>query len=161
MAGRASGLKVLAETGYLQGGPHEWNRVYVYGSWCVLDITTNDSMNQYAFNVLLNTTDSQASSFLAPDGSCFLNQPSFSATDETKEYYYKMGYVANSTDAAIEILDNQLKNGDNAAVRCNFAIDENNAVSILKGLIDAEPNKEWDKLMYNALGNIFFIYKAE
>lgn len=161
MAGRASGLKVLAETGYLQGGAHEWNRVYVDGSWCVLDITTNDSMNQYAFNILLNTTDSQASSFLAPDGSCFLNQGSFSATDETKEYYYKMGYVADNTDKAIEILAKQLSNSDNAAIRCNFTIDENSVTSILKGLINAEPNKDWNKIMYNAMDNIFFIYKAE
>ena len=54
LVGRMAGLDVIIETGYLQGGGHEWNRVCVDGQWCIIDVTNNDidSCRNALLNVL-------------------------------------------------------------------------------------------------------------
>ena len=83
LIGRIAGLQVVMESGDLQGGPHEWNRVCVDGSWCVVDVTNNDS--DFA-NPLLNVSEKQIEGVLIPDGYSYLD--TYEALDETKEYYY-------------------------------------------------------------------------
>lgn len=104
LIGRLAGLDVLIETGTLQGGGHEWNRVNVDGSWCILDVTNNDS--EFASNALLNITESQAEGILVPDGCAYMS--AHPANDSSKEYYYTINRYAESLEEAVDMLSEDI-----------------------------------------------------
>lgn len=131
LIGRYAGLDVIIETGTLQGGAHEWNRVNADGSWCIVDVTNNDM--ELGSNALLNVTESQIAGILVPD--CTAYRGSFSATDNTKEFYYINDMCASSSSDAENILSEQLKIGDIAQVRLPLGTSEEEAVNIAKSVM--------------------------
>jgi transglutaminase-like putative cysteine protease len=104
---RFAGLDARSEVGTLSGGPHEWVKVNVNGSWCIVDPTNND--NDDIPNALLNVTDEQAKDTLVSDNSA--NISTLSATDDSYEYYKSIGRTASTEDEAIDILLSQMNSG--------------------------------------------------
>lgn len=131
LIGRFAGLDVVMETGMLQGGAHEWNRVNADGSWCIIDVTNNDI--ELGSNALLNVTESQVSGILIPDYVSYT--ASLPATDNTKEYYYVSNKYANSASEAESILTEQLKLGDIAQVRLPLGTSEDEAANIARNMM--------------------------
>lgn len=136
LIGRMSGLDVIIETGTMHGGGHEWNRVYVDGSWCILDVTNNDI--DLTNNALLNVSESQSSELLVPDGYAYIDYNKHRANDMTKEYYYNNNQVAQTKEEALSILKEQLKSNNIAVVRLPVGTSEDEAVEILKQLVKDE-----------------------
>lgn len=130
LVGRMAGLDVIIETGYLQGGGHEWNRVCVDGQWCIIDVTNNDIDS--CRNALLNVSEEQAKSMLTPDKIAFINYEAHRATDTTKEYYYKNNSFATSADEAVSMLIKQLENNKKASIRLPIGTSEEEAIEILQ-----------------------------
>ncbi len=115
LTARYAGLEVMNEIGALYGGGHEWNRVKVDGSWCVLDVTNNDT--DFIINGLFNVTDAQVAGVLVPDNSAIMNQGNYVANDATKEYYYMSGKCATDMSQAADLIAAQLQTQDTAFVR--------------------------------------------
>lgn len=115
LTARFAGLEVMNEIGALYGGGHEWNRVKVDGSWCVLDVTNNDT--DFIINGLFNVTDEQVAGVLVPDNSAILNHENYAAYDASKEYYYVNGQCATDMSQAADLLAEQLQSTDIAFVR--------------------------------------------
>ena len=131
LTGRLAGLEVLAETGDLYGaGGHEWNRVKIDGSWCILDITNND--NDVVYNGLCNITDKMATKLLISDNSAYLINAS--ATNDSYEYYHKNNNYADTLEELEEKLAEQLDNNNIATVRCNENITEEDVIKIAQSL---------------------------
>lgn len=133
LVGRMAELEVLAELGTLQGGAHEWNRVKVDGSWCILDVTNNDL--EIGKNALLNVTEEQSKELLTPDKTAYLNYEAHRANDSTKEYYYNSGSCAKNSEEAIELLLEQLSTSKEAAVRLPIGTSEDTAIEILRAVV--------------------------
>ncbi len=115
LTARFAGLEAVCEIGSLYGGGHEWNRVKVDDSWCVLDITNNDI--DTFINGLLNVTDEQIEGILVPDNSAITDYYNFAATDASKEYYHMNGSAVTDLDDAAELLAKQLEESDTALIR--------------------------------------------
>ena len=128
LTGRLSGLDVLAETGTIFGGPHEWNKVKIDGSWCILDITNNDS--DIVRNGLCNVSDAEASSALTPDGSCYIFDAS--ANTDSFEYYRNNDAFASTITELEDKLTSQLDNNSTASVRYKAQVsqDELNQIAV-------------------------------
>ena len=126
LIGRYAGLNVVMETGDLQGGGHEWNRVYADGSWCIVDVTNNDM--DLTSNALLNVAETQIGNILLPDGYAYMSD--LTASDETKEYYYKNEKIANDSDSAVSLLLEQLGSDSVARVRLPVGASEEIASAI-------------------------------
>lgn len=131
LIGRFAGLDVVMETGMLQGGAHEWNRVNADGSWCIVDVTNNDM--DLGSNALLNVTESQVNGILIPDYVSYT--VSLPATDNTKEYYYVSNKCANSASEAESILAEQIRLGDIAQVRLPLGTSEDEAANIARNMM--------------------------
>jgi hypothetical protein len=110
---RYAGLDAITETGYLSGGGHEWNRVKVDNSWCVVDVTNNDR-DTYG-NALVNISEAQMDGILVPDGTAFYG--SYTANDETKEYYYVNDSKASTNDEAVSMIKDQMAQYGYAQIR--------------------------------------------
>lgn len=130
---RIAGLDAICEIGTIYGGGHEWNRVKIDGSWCVLDITNNDI--DVFTNSLMNVTDEQIAGILVPDHSAFLNYTHYAATDPTKEYYYVNGWSVTDLSQADEILAEQLETSNYAVIRIPANVEKSEIGDILKALI--------------------------
>lgn len=120
---RFSGLNALMETGYMDGGPHEWNRVQVDGSWCVVDVTNNDvelSDGSGSINGLLNVTDAQIADNFVLDGISYMG--SLPATSNNNEYYKVNDSSASTEQEAVDMIAEQLKSKGYAQVRIDFNI---------------------------------------
>ena len=115
LTARFAGLEAICEMGALYGGAHEWNRVKVDDSWCVLDVTNND-VDELA-NALFNVTDEQIAGILVPDNAALTDSWQYAADDHTKEYYYVNGMAVDNLADADEIIAQQLKTADCAYVR--------------------------------------------
>lgn len=151
LIGRIAGLQVVMESGDLQGGPHEWNRVCVDGSWCVVDVTNNDS--DFA-NPLLNVSEKQIEGVLIPDGYSYLD--TYEALDETKEYYYLNGLSTNTDDEAVSLLCSILKNEDCARVR----IKPGTSAEDIQNIVQEVCNTEQIDCKYYSFANVIMIEKA-
>lgn len=128
LIGRYAGLDVIIETGTLQGGGHEWNRVNVDGSWCILDVTNNDS--EFACNALLNITESQAEGFLVPDGCAYMS--AHPANDSSKEYYYTINRYAESLEEAVDMLSEEIMLNDISQIRVPLGTSELEAAQLVQ-----------------------------
>ena len=116
---RFSGINALIETGYMDGGAHEWNRVNVDGSWCIVDVTNNDvELFDGSLNALLNVTDAQISENFVIDGQAHI--ASLPATYDGNEYYNVNSMVAKDISQAAEIAAQQMKSNGYAQVRLDF-----------------------------------------
>lgn len=112
-----AGLDAVIETGRLDGVNHEWNRVKIDGSWCILDVTNNDS--DYLPNSFFNLSDQTAKGLLIPDGTSIMQQwyMDYAADDNDKEYYYTKGQYVLDKDEAVSMFEGLLSKEDQGAVR--------------------------------------------
>ncbi len=133
LTARFAGLEAMCETGTLYGGGHEWNRVKVDDSWCVLDVTNNDA--ETCVNGLLNVTDDQIQGILIPDDIAITNADSYAASDETKEYYYMTGKVVADLSAAADLLEEQLDSADTAFLRVPADVDQSELEEVIRQLV--------------------------
>ena len=62
---KKAGLDAVIETGKMSGVNHEWNRVKIDGSWCILDVTNND-IEEFP-NAFFNLTEETSDGLLVPD----------------------------------------------------------------------------------------------
>ncbi len=139
MVARISGLDAVCEIGALYGGPHEWNRVKIDDSWCVLDVTNNDI--DIFTNALCNVTDEQIQGILVPDNTALVNSSYYAANDDTKEYYYMNGWAVDDLSEADEILAEQLETSDCAVIRIPADVSKSELEDVLKDLVyDHEVN---------------------
>ena len=139
MVARISGLDAVCEIGALYGGPHEWNRVKIDDSWCVLDVTNNDI--DIFTNALCNVSDEQIKGILVPDNTALLNSSYYAANDDTKEYYYMNGWAVDDLSNADEILAEQLETSDCAVIRIPADVSKSELEDVLKDLVyDHEVN---------------------
>jgi hypothetical protein len=128
---RYAGLDTIMEIGTLQGGGHEWNRVKVDNSWCIVDATNND--RDICKNAFVNVSDNQVSGLLIPD-SYPGYMGTYAATDETKEYYYVKNLMATTSDEAASILLDELNSKDVAQIRITFDLDQDGVRNICQKL---------------------------
>ncbi len=136
---RVAGLDAVCEIGAIYGGPHEWNRVKIDGSWCVLDVTNNDI--DIFTNALCNVTDEQIQGILVPDNTALMNSSYYAANDDTKEYYYMNGWAVDDLSNADEILAEQLETSDCAVIRIPADVTKSELEDVLKDLVyDHEVN---------------------
>ncbi len=136
---RVAGLDAVCEIGAIYGGPHEWNRVKIDGSWCVLDVTNNDI--DIFTNALCNVTDEQVQGILVPDNTALMNSSYYAANDDTKEYYYMNGWAVDDLSNADEILAEQLETSDCAVIRIPADVTKSELEDVLKDLVyDHEVN---------------------
>jgi len=114
---RSAGLDAVIETGRLDGVNHEWNRVKVDDSWCILDVTNNDS--DYLPNSFFNLSDETAKGLLIPDRTAIMQSRYFdyAANDEEKEYYYQKGQYAEDKSEAVPLFEEVLSGQANGAIR--------------------------------------------
>lgn len=115
LTARFAGLEAMCEFGTIYGGAHEWNRVKVDDSWCVLDVTNNDI--DIFVNGLFNVTDEQIKGILVPDNNAIMNHQNYLATDFTKEYYYMNGCAVTDVSQAADMVAEQLQESGYALVR--------------------------------------------
>ncbi|MDD5935799.1 MAG: transglutaminase-like domain-containing protein [Clostridiales bacterium] len=152
LIGRYAGLDVLMEIGTLEGGGHEWNRVCVDGSWCILDVTNNDI--DYCSNALLNVTESQSEGILIPDGTAYIN--AISSTDDTKEYYYSQGMKASTITEAFTLLKSQLESNDIGRIRVPNGISEEDLKGLMQQLVR---ELQLESVGYTVFANVLEIRK--
>lgn len=110
---RTLGMNAIMETGTLDGGPHEWSKIEINGNWYVVDVTNND--NEYVSNAILCISDSVARSLIiANAANSYIG--TFSATDDSLDYYSYIGRAATTNNDASSILAEQLSTGSDIAV---------------------------------------------
>lgn len=126
LAGRFAGLDVIMETGYLNGGGHEWNKVQIDGKWYVVDITNNDM--DVASNSLLLTSMNQVPVLSADNTAYTFNAD---ANDISKEYYTNTDRLVTNSSDAIRLIESQLDEYGVANVRFDYNISEEDALEIL------------------------------
>ena len=126
----------MCEFGALYGGAHEWNRVKVDDSWCILDVTNNDG--DIFVNGLFNVTDEQVEGILVPNNSAIIEYQNYVATDATKEYYYMNGYAVTDLSQAAELLAKQLQTSDVALIRIPSGTTKEELQEVLKQLVYEE-----------------------
>lgn len=136
LTARFAGLEAVCEVGTLHGGGHEWNRVKVDDSWCVLDVTNNDI--DTFINGLFNVTDEQIEGILVPDNSAITDYYNFVATDASKEYYYMNGSAVTDLDDAAGLLAEMLADSDMALIRIPEGSTKEELEDILKQLVYEE-----------------------
>ena len=133
LVARYAGLDAMCEVGTMYGGGHEWNRVKVDGSWCVLDVTNNDM--ETFINGLMNVTDDQVSGILVPDKASIRNHENYIANDETKEYYYVNGQSVTDLSQADDKIAELLATSDSAIVRIPADSTKEELENVLKDLV--------------------------
>ena len=129
LTARAAGLEAICETGTMFGGGHEWNRVKVEGSWCVLDVTNNDQ--EAISNALFNLSEEQMEGILVPDGSCYLDREGHLALTNRYEYYNSIEAVADSAEDVKAKILSMLAAGDEVRLRVPEAMSQEEVLAIL------------------------------
>ena len=129
LTARAAGLEAICETGTMFGGGHEWNRVKVEGSWCVLDVTNNDQ--EAISNALFNLSEEQMEGILVPDGSCYLDREGHLALTNRYEYYNSIEAVADSAEDVKAKILSMLAAGDEVRLRVPEAMSQDEVLAIL------------------------------
>ena len=127
LVARMSGLDVIMETGTLNGGPHEWNKVCIDGQYYIVDITNNDRL--VASNSLLLVSEKQASSLSGDTSSYLINAK---ATDDSKEYYANTIGLIYSKEEAVKELEKMLDENKVGNIRVGFDASDEEFIDILK-----------------------------
>ena len=133
LVARVAGMDAMCEFGTLYGGGHEWNRVKVDGSWCILDITNNDI--EIFINALFNVTDEQVQGILVADNTAITNHQNYAANDHTKEYYYMNGQSVTDLSQADEVIAEILETSDCAVIRIPADCTKEELEEVLKDLV--------------------------
>ncbi|MBE5957403.1 MAG: hypothetical protein E7254_00870 [Lachnospiraceae bacterium] len=112
-----AGLEAIIQTGKMDGVNHEWNKVKIDGSWCILDVTNND--NEYIHNGLFNLTEETSDGILVAGQTDVIPEKNdeYQANDGEKEYYLNKGKCAQNADEAVDMISDLLKNSNMASVR--------------------------------------------
>lgn len=129
LTGRFAGFNVIMETGYLNGGGHEWNKIQLGNDWYIIDITNNDL--DLAKNSLLLVSEDQAK-VLSADHTAYTFDAI--ASDTSKEYYTNKYGLIDNPEKAVSSISEQLDNNDSANVRFNYDISEDEAIAILQNV---------------------------
>lgn len=119
-----AGLESIVVTGTLEGElPHAWNKIKVDGQWQIVDSTNND--NELIFNALLNLPDNAAGKVLVEDDSFVLdsNLADYQAATDEKEYYHMQNKFF-SQDEIANSLAAELKEGNNAVLRTDYDLND-------------------------------------
>lgn len=132
LTSRMAGLESICEIGKLFGGGHEWNRVKVDGSWCVLDVTNND--NEYFTNGLFNLSDEQIEGILVPEIHAVTDSSKFVANSGNSEYYYVNHKYASDMENAKQLFKEALKSENQVTFRLPWGTSQNEADQLLKEL---------------------------
>lgn len=132
LTSRMAGLESICEIGKLFGGAHEWNRVKVDGSWCVLDVTNND--NEYFTNGLFNLSDEQIEGILVPEIQAVTDSSKFAANSGNSEYYYVNQKYASDMENAKQLFKEALKSENQVTFRLPWGTSQNEADQLLKEL---------------------------
>lgn len=127
LVARMSGLNVIMETGSLNGGPHEWNKVCIDGQYYIVDITNNDRL--VSSNSLLLVSEKQASSLSGDTSSYLINAK---ATDDSKEYYANTIGLIYSKEEAVKELEKMLDENKVGNIRVGFDASDEEFIDILK-----------------------------
>lgn len=133
LTSRMAGLESIAECGAMFGGAHEWNRVKVDGSWCILDITNND--NDVITNGLLNVSDEQVAGILVPGKGYVVDSTPFAALSTDKEFYHVNGLAVTNYMDAKDLIMEQLKNNTKVSVRVPAGTTEEEVKSVFRALV--------------------------
>ncbi len=133
LTARMAGLEAMCDFGTLHGGAHEWNRVKVDDSWCILDVTNNDI--DYFTNGLLNVSEEQVEGILVSNNGAYLDYQNYAAKDETKEYYYMDGRAFEQLDDVAEEIAKQLESSDIAVVRVSPDVTKEELGDVLQELV--------------------------
>ncbi len=133
LTARMAGLDAVCDFGTLHGGAHEWNRVKVDDSWCILDVTNNDI--DYFTNGLLNVSEEQVEGILVSNNGAYLEHQNYAAEDETKEYYYMDGRSFEQLDDVAKEIAKQLETSDVAVVRVSPDVTKEELGEVLKELV--------------------------
>ncbi len=126
LTARFAGINAIMETGYLNGGAHEWNKVMLDGQYYIVDVTNNDQ-DDIKNSLLLISSDTAV--VLSADTYSFTFKAP--ATDDSKDYLAYVGKVASSDDEAKKIIEDQLDAGDFGFVRMNYVATDDDVVRIL------------------------------
>ena len=132
LTSRMAGLESICEIGKLFGGGHEWNRVKVDGSWCVLDVTNND--NEYFANGLFNLSDEQIEGILVPEIQAVTDSSKFAANSGNNEYYYVNNKYASDMENAKQLFKEALKSENQVTFRLPWGTSQNDADKLVKEL---------------------------
>ena len=135
LTSRMAGLDSIAEIGTLFGGGHEWNRVKVDGSWCVLDITNND--NDDITNGLLNVSDAQIAGTLVPSKGYMVDTTPFAAVSTDKEFYYRNGLAVTNYMDAKDLIMELLNKESKVTVRVPAGTTEEQAKEVFQALVQS------------------------
>ena len=149
LTSRMAGLDSIAEVGTLFGGGHEWNRVKVDGSWCVLDITNNDKDD--IPNGLLNVSDEQIAGILVPSKGYMVDTTPFAAVSSDKEFYYVNGLAVTSYMDAKDVIMDLLKKEDKVTVRVPAGTTEEEAKEVFQALIQDGANLEKGNFIFGLI----------
>lgn len=132
----AAGLEVIIETGRLSGVNHEWNRVKIDGSWCIMDVTNNDS--ECLPNCYFNLSDDVASSILIADKDALADDfiVNYAANCMDYEYYTQNNLYTEDDEEAVSLLVEQLEDNDIAVIRTGSGPDENTVLEIVQNAVN-------------------------
>lgn len=146
---KSAGLDAVIDTGSLSGVNHEWNRVKIDGSWCILDVTNND--NEYIPNCYFNLSEAGAEGILISDADAFTseNYGNYAASDDEKEYYFHKGQYASEAAQAVEVLNGLFKNNSRGAVRIANELGEAEIGGIVQQVCD-DSGLSGGKYYYNS-----------
>lgn len=136
LLGEAAGLEVIIETGRLSGVNHEWNRVKIEDSWCIMDVTNNDS--EYLPNCYFNLSDDVASSVLIADKDALADNfiGNYAADSMEYEYYTQNSLYTEDDEEAVSLLVEQLTDNDIAVIRTGNGLDENTIMGIVQNAVN-------------------------
>lgn len=117
---KEAGLEAVIETGQMQNVNHEWNRVKIDDSWYTLDVTNNDC--DYIPNSYFNIPDEVASQVLNENNEAFIDSyiSNYTSKGMDNEYYTKNNRYTESADEAVNMLSEQLKSENQAAIRMDL-----------------------------------------
>ena len=130
-----AGLDAVIETGRLSGVNHEWNRVKIDGSWCIIDVTNND--NPYFPNAYFNLTEETSQGLLIPDKDVIVPEKynDYIATNGDYEYYKQNNKCAKDCKEATDMISDILQDGKVATVRVESEYTESELQNELSQLL--------------------------
>lgn len=129
------GLDSIVVTGTLNGNQnHAWNKVKIDGSWCVVDVTSNDEEDLN--NFILNVTDEMAEYMLKEDNRYLCDESigQYEAVAEGLEYYHQAGKYYEKDEIA-KVLASELKLDRKTVLRTDVTLTNAEFQTIVQGVM--------------------------
>lgn len=132
---KEAGLEAVIETGRLENVNHEWNRVKIENSWYTLDVTNNDNDNMP--NCYFNIPDELSSQILVEDNDAFIDSyiKNYKSEGMKNEYYTINGLYTEDGEKASDMIAEQLKSGEKAAIRMDLNYGNSDIMEIVQKAI--------------------------